>query len=97
MLVSTQSAGVVAVHFAAAVEGLTVVSVSADPGLSRGVVLEAAHEVLAPIRQRQAPPQACSLFDLPLGRSAAEAGFNQSRSARALNATPADAPAPRSC
>jgi hypothetical protein len=65
-LVNTRSAGVVAVHFAAAVEGVTVISVSAEPGCPRGAVLEAAHEIVALVRGEEAPP-ACSLFDLALG------------------------------
>jgi hypothetical protein len=65
-LVDTRAAGVVAAHFAAAVEGVTVISVSAEPGCPRGAVLEAAHEVISVVRDEESAPP-CSLFDLPVG------------------------------
>lgn len=46
---------------------MTVVSVSAEPGLSRALVLDAAHEVVALMRDRWPASIGCSLFDLPLG------------------------------
>jgi Serpin (serine protease inhibitor) len=66
MILETRAAGVVAVHLAVASEDLTVISVSADPGVARAAVLDAAHEVAASWR-RGSPLPACSLFDLPLG------------------------------
>ncbi len=66
-LVPTTAAGVVAVHHAAAVEDVTVISVSAEPGLPRAAVLEAAHEIVALFRGEPSAPLACSLFDLPVG------------------------------
>jgi Serpin (serine protease inhibitor) len=67
MIMRTRAAGLVAVHHAVAEEEETVISVSADPGAGRQAVLEAAHEVAA-FAQRDSPPPACSLFDLPLGQ-----------------------------
>jgi hypothetical protein len=66
MIARTRAAGLVAVHHALATEDLTVISVSADPGVPRAAVLEAAHEIAAFARQAATPP-GCSLFDLPLG------------------------------
>jgi hypothetical protein len=66
MIAETRAAGFVAVHQAMAKEDLTVISVSADPDVSRAAVLDAAHEIAASARQGS-PPPACSLFDLPLG------------------------------
>jgi hypothetical protein len=69
MIARTAAAGVVAVHCAVAREELTVVSVSADPGVERAAVLTAAHEVAS--AAVAAPDEwstlACSLYDLPLG------------------------------
>lgn len=56
----TEAAGLVAFHRAAAKEGLTVISVSTDPGTRREDVLTAAHELTRESRQT-------SLFELPLG------------------------------
>lgn len=66
-LVLTRAAGLVAVHCAAAVEGVTVVSVSAEPGLSRAVVLDAVHDVLAQMRAGWPASMTCSLLELPVG------------------------------
>ncbi len=66
LLVRTLAAGVVAVHLAEASEGLTVLSVSADPAVARAGVLDAAHEVAAGALGNPHRP-ACSLFELPLG------------------------------
>ena len=63
----TRAAGIVAVHLAVAVEDLSVVSVSADPHVKRQAVLEAAHEVIAHLRNGSLAPTRCSLFDIPLG------------------------------
>ena len=65
-LTETSAAGVVAVHEAVAQEGLTVISVSADPSVDRVAVLEAAHEIAAHIATGAQLPR-CSLFALPLG------------------------------
>jgi len=65
-LVHTSAAGVVAVHYAAAIEGVTVISVSAAPSLPRAAVLEAAHEVVA-LFPGEPSALACLLFDLPVG------------------------------
>jgi hypothetical protein len=65
-LARTRAAGIVAVHQALAKEDLTVISVSAEPTVPRGAVLEAAHEVVASVRREAALP-ACSLFELPVG------------------------------
>jgi hypothetical protein len=65
-LTDTRAAGVVAVHYAVAQEDLTVVSVSADPGVERAAVLDAAMEVAAHARERRVA-QGYSLFDLPVG------------------------------
>lgn len=67
MLATTRAAGVVAVHLSVANDGLAVASVSADPGLSRTAVLEAAHEVVALIRGVPSTARKCSLHELPLG------------------------------
>jgi hypothetical protein len=66
MLARTRAAGLVAVHLAVAREDLTVISVSADRGVRRAAVLDAAHELAAPAFT---DPEsiACSLFQLPLG------------------------------
>ncbi len=66
-VVDTRSAGVVVAHFAVAHEDLTVMSVSAAPGVPRGAVLEAAHELTAALHNRQLSSIGVSLFDLPLG------------------------------
>ena len=66
-LVATRSAGLVVAHLAVAHEELTVLSVSADQSVPRGLVLEAAHELTATLRDRQLSSIAVSLFDLPLG------------------------------
>jgi Serpin (serine protease inhibitor) len=67
-LVITSAAGVVAAHLAVAEEDIVVLSVSAEPGVARGSVLEAAHEVSAMLRRRPSTATRCSLFDLPLGQ-----------------------------
>jgi hypothetical protein len=66
MIADTRAAGLVAVHHAVAKEDLTVISVSADPEVSRQAVLDAAHELVAFARQGS-PAPASSLFELPLG------------------------------
>ena len=69
MIARTATVGLVAVHCAAAREDLTVVSVSADPGVERAAVLAAAHE-LAPVAVAGGDgwsAVASSLYDLPLG------------------------------
>jgi hypothetical protein len=66
VIADTRAAGLVAVHHAVATEDLTVISVSADPAVSREAVLAAAHE-LAAFAREGSPPRARSLFDLPLG------------------------------
>jgi hypothetical protein len=66
MIAQTRAAGVVAIHQAVAKEGLTVVSVSADPAIARDRVLDATHEVAARVRAGR-PIEAHSLFDLPVG------------------------------
>jgi serine protease inhibitor len=66
MIAETRAAGLVAVHQAQAVEDLTVISVSAEPGLAREAVLGAAHEVAAYARNDERAPGR-SLFELPLG------------------------------
>jgi Serpin (serine protease inhibitor) len=66
LIASTRSAGLVAVHCAVAREGLTVISVSGDPGVERSALLEAAHEV-GDALSRGGGDVACSLWDLPLG------------------------------
>ena len=66
-IVNTQAAGLVAVHCAVATDELTVISVSADPDRSRDTVLEAAHEVIARLREQPFSSLASSLFELPLG------------------------------
>ncbi|MGZ4192791.1 MAG: serpin family protein [Solirubrobacteraceae bacterium] len=66
MIGRTRSAGLVAVHCAVAREGLTVISVSADPAVARDSVLNAAHEVAAGVLD-DPTRVSCSLYDLPLG------------------------------
>jgi Serpin (serine protease inhibitor) len=66
LIARTRSAGLVAVHCAVAREDLTVISVSADPGVGREAVLVAAHEVAGALSGEGAG-LACSLWDLPLG------------------------------
>jgi hypothetical protein len=65
-LAETSAAGVVAVHEAVAQEGLTVISVAADPSVDRVAVLAAAHEIAQHIGTGSELPR-CSLFSLPLG------------------------------
>lgn len=67
MLAATQAAGVVAVHLAVAAQDLAVLSVSADPAVPRGVVLEAAHEVAGLVRGAPSTAVKRSLFELPVG------------------------------
>ena len=67
MLVSTESAGVVAAHIAVGHDDLAVISVAADPALPREEVLEAAYEVTRLCREDHLESARCSLFDLPLG------------------------------
>jgi hypothetical protein len=67
MIAQTRSAGLVAVHCAVAREGLTVISVSGDPGVERSALLDAAHEV-GDALPAGSSDVACSLWDLPLGR-----------------------------
>jgi hypothetical protein len=68
MIASTSSAGLVAVHPAIAREDLTVISVSADPAVSRDAVLDAAHEIARCARGAESPARSCSLFELTIGR-----------------------------
>lgn len=67
MIASTRAAGLVSVHTAVAREDLSVVSVSADPGVPREAVLDAVHELSALARGSDSPARPCSLFDLALG------------------------------
>jgi hypothetical protein len=67
MLARTEAAGVVAVHFAVANDGLAVLSVAADPDLERDVVLNAAYEIARRCRDDTLDEARCSLFDLPRG------------------------------
>ena len=69
LIARTAAAGLVAVHCAVAREELTVVSVSADPGVEREAVLSAALEVAsaAVASGDDWRALACSLYDLPLG------------------------------
>ncbi len=67
MLVRTEAAGIVGVHFADAFEDLAVMSVSADPALSRHDAFQAAHEVMKLNRTDTLKERRCSLFDIPLG------------------------------
>lgn len=67
MIAQTAAAGLVAVHCAVAEEELTIVSVSADPSVARGSVVESAYEVAAAVCEEWGRG-ACSLFDLPLGQ-----------------------------
>lgn len=66
-IVDTDAAGQVAVYGASAVDEVTVVSVSADPGIPRDAVITAAHEAIAMVRERPFSWVKRSLFDLPLG------------------------------
>jgi hypothetical protein len=66
VIARTEAAGLVAVHAAVAREDLTVISVSADPGVSREAVLTAAYEVASSVAGDPGR-LACSLYDLPLG------------------------------
>jgi hypothetical protein len=66
MLAHTRAAGLVAVQLAVAKEDLTVISVSADPGVPREAVLDGAHE-LASGSLGTPESIACSLFELQLG------------------------------
>jgi hypothetical protein len=67
MIARTGSAGLVAVHFAVAREDLTVISVSAEPGVGPEAVLAAAHEVAESATADDWRRPACSLYDLALG------------------------------
>jgi hypothetical protein len=67
MVATTQCAGIVAVHFAQAVENLAVVSVSADPSVERSRVMEAAYDVVSLCRRGNLDSIRCSLFELPQG------------------------------
>jgi hypothetical protein len=67
MLARTEAAGVVAVHFAVATDGLGVISVAADPVLDRHVAFEAAYEIARRCRDDALGDARCSLFDIPLG------------------------------
>ena len=68
MLAQTEAAGVVAVHFAAASEGLVVLSVAADPAVDRHLVFEAGYEIGRRCRADALIEARRSLFDLPLGQ-----------------------------
>ncbi len=68
LLVSTESAGVVAAHVAIAQDDLAVISVAADPTLARETVFEAAYEITRLCRDDRLESARCSLFDLPLGQ-----------------------------
>lgn len=70
MLTDTESAGVVAVHFAQANEDVGVLSVSADPAVGRQQVIEAAYELARRCRSDKFERAKLSLFDLPLGEGA---------------------------
>jgi hypothetical protein len=65
-IVRTDAAGIVAVHAAVAREDLSVISVSADPGVTRETALAAAHEVASEVTGERTG-RGCSLYDLPLG------------------------------
>jgi hypothetical protein len=73
VIARTEAAGLVAVHAAVAREELTVLSVSADPSVSREAVMAAAYEVASWQAGRGleagagAGGRVCSLYDLPLG------------------------------
>jgi hypothetical protein len=67
MLADTESAGIVAVHFAQAVEDLGVLSVAAAPAADRRQVFEAAYELARRCRNDTLGLARRSLFDLPLG------------------------------
>jgi hypothetical protein len=67
MLARTESAGVVAVHFALATEELAVLSVAADPAIDKPSVFEAAYEIARLCRDDALASASCSLFDLPPG------------------------------
>jgi len=68
MLATIPDVGIVAVHTALAVEEAVVISVSADPSVSREAVFQAAHQVAAMFRGLPSAATKCSLFDMPLGQ-----------------------------
>jgi hypothetical protein len=70
MLADTEAAGVVAVHFAQALEDLGVLSVAADPAVDRQQVFEAAYELARRCRNDTLGLARRSLFDLPVGEGA---------------------------
>ena len=65
-LVRTQAAGIVAVHQAEAAEGVRVLSVSADPCVSRDAVFEAALEVASHLAD-QTTLSGCSMYGFEAG------------------------------
>jgi hypothetical protein len=67
MLATTEAAGLVAVHFAQAVEDLGVLSVAAAPTADRQQVFEAAYELARRCRNDTLSGARKSLFDLPVG------------------------------
>lgn len=67
MIAESSRAGMVAAHVALATEDLTVLSVSADPGVARGAVLDAAHEVAALMSGDGSSARRVSLFELERG------------------------------
>ena len=67
MLATTEAAGVVAVHFAQAVEDLGVLSVAAAPTTGREQVFEAAYELARRCRTDTLSDARLSLFELPEG------------------------------
>ena len=67
MLATTEVAGVVAVHFAQAVEDLGVVSVAAAPTADRQQVFEAAYDLARRYRNDTLSVARQSLFELPEG------------------------------
>lgn len=66
-MAKTESAGIVAVHFALATEEVAVLSVAADGSLDRHLVLEGAYEIAQRCREDALDEATCSLFDLPVG------------------------------
>jgi hypothetical protein len=66
-IADTARAGLVAVHAAVASEELTVLSVSADPGVAGEAVLAAAHDVAALMRGARSSARRVSLFELERG------------------------------